>query len=322
MSFFSLAPFFIAAFFAAATLPLSIRLAVPLGAMDIPDGRRKAHARPTPRLGGLALFFALLFALLPSLLASPSPLLGALLAGGALVAALGISDDIFSLSPALKLFAEVFAALLPVFFGLVPKGLSFGTASLSLPTWLGIPLTVLWILTLTNAFNMIDGLNGLCASQIILSSLFLALVFKAPLALAPAGAAFGFLPYNRGRARTFLGDGGALLFGYALALFSFGLQGDSFALATPLLFFLPLLDLLWVFLLRLYKRKNPFSADASHLHHRLRRCGFSAGGAVLLLACLSLFGFAAFLLFFSAEAPLFSLVVLLFSALFLALLFW
>lgn len=311
MSFFFFAPFFSAALFAVSLVPLSVRLAHPLGAVDLPDGRRKRHVRPTPRLAGLALFFAVLLALIPFSSAEGDTLLKAVLAGGALIAALGVTDDIFSLSPALKLLAEVFAALLPIFFGLAPKALSFGSLSLTLPAQLGIPLTVLWVLTLTNAFNMIDGLNGLAATQILISAASLALLFGEGAPLALAGAAFGFLPYNRRPARSFLGDGGALFFGYALAVFSLGLGKGSFSLFLPLLFFVPLTDLFLVTVFRIAKGKNPMTADESHLHHRLRRCGFSSAVTVLFLFCVSIGALSAFLFFSSSLSPIFSLSFLL-----------
>ncbi len=313
MSFFFFSPFFIAALFAAALVPLSIRLAVPLGAIDLPDGHRKRHLRPTPRLAGLALFFAVLLALLPYSSSPSTAVLKAVLAGGALITALGVSDDIFSLSPILKLLSQIFAALLPVFFGLYPRTLSIGALSFTLSPALSIPLTVFWILTLTNALNMIDGLNGLAASQILFSAFSLSLLFQESAILALAGAAFGFLPYNRRCARSFLGDGGSLFFGYALSVFALGLGNGDFSLFAPLLFFVPLCDLFFVSLSRIAKGKNPLLADDSHLHHQLRKRGFSSSAAVLFLLCVSLGALSAFLLLSSSlpmPLSLFSLLLL------------
>ncbi|MBO5755715.1 MAG: undecaprenyl/decaprenyl-phosphate alpha-N-acetylglucosaminyl 1-phosphate transferase [Clostridia bacterium] len=290
--------------------PLSMALAVKVRAIDLPDGRRKLHASPTPRLGGVAVFLAVatvaLF-LLPS-----SPLKSAWLTGGALLCALGVSDDVFALSPRLKLFAMSAILLLPVCFGLAPKGLALGPLFFSLPPFFGGLLAFFWTLTLVNAFNLMDGLDGLASVQGMIASLFLALSGASAAALL-CGALTGFLPYNRsgislwrhhGRlpTRSFLGDTGALFVGYTLSLLSLD-RAELFSLFFPLLFLLPLYEVTSSVCRRLRKGKSPFSADCDHLHHRLRREGYSAASAVLLLSLYTLL-FGALFFFAETVAPL------------------
>jgi len=282
--------------------PLSIRTARLAGAIDIPDGGRHRHASPTPRLGGLALFFAVAITVLPL---PKDSVTGAWIAGGGLLAALGVSDDLFVLSPRAKLPVLASVATLPVAFGLSPVTLSLGSRTWSLPPWAGILFTVAWVLLLTNAFNLIDGMDALAPSLGLLGALSLFLLSREGTVLILAGALLGFLPYNRPAlspffaritpTRSFLGDTGALFFGYSLAILSLG--RGNFSLCAPLFFAFPVLDLCRVFLHRLRRGKNPFHADRSHFHHLLSDRGLLRG-EILLFAYLftAFFTVLAFLL--------------------------
>ena len=272
--------------------PLSIRYATLLGAIDLPDGGRHRHALPTPRLGGLALYFAAVFT---ALFRPLDAVTGAWLAGGGCLAALGVSDDLYSLSPRLKWIAMTAVATLPVAFGLAPDALSLGQGTIALARPLSSLFVLLWVLLLTNAFNLVDGSDGLAATLAALAACFLFLRGAPPSALAVAGAAFGFLPYNRESlplfrrpfaTRTFLGDTGALFLGYSLAVLSLGV--GTFSLVTPLFFALPVFDLLRVFVSRLAHGKSPFSADRSHLHHILADRGLSRGAILLCYTLVTL----------------------------------
>jgi len=281
--------------------PLSMRLAKAIGAIDVPDGERKRHAAPMPRLGGLAVFAAIFlvgFFLLP-----PTALRRVWLSGGALLCVLGVSDDVFSLSAPVKLLAECTIATLPVAFGLVPRVFTLGDWQFVLPLWLANFLTVFWVILLTNAFNLIDGLDGLCVTQTMLASMAVALLFSADAWLL-FGAALGFLPYNRPalalpntpiRTRAFLGDTGALFLGYSLAVLSIGNAGRA-SFLLPLLFFVPVFDCIFSFLRRIVKGKNPFLADGGHLHHVLYRYTHSSVGTVTLLALLSVAAIAVYVM--------------------------
>ncbi len=276
----------------AATLftPVAIRCARLLGAVDIPDGKRHLHAHPTPRLGGLALFFS---SVLLSLAFVPLDVtVAAWLSGGALLVALGVSDDLYTLSPLVKLSAMLAVCALPAAFGLAPHVLAFGEYSLTLPHPLANLFSLFWVLLLINAFNLIDGSDGLCPSLSLVGALALFFSCAHPVSLLLFGVTLGFLPYNlplrtpfweagKTRTRSFLGDTGALFLSYSLAVLS--LEKSVFSLATPLFFALPIFDLARVFWHRLLRGKNPFRADRSHLHHRLAAHGYTTG--TLLLLC-------------------------------------
>lgn len=296
----------VAAVLSALLTPLSAVIAWKMGAVDMP-GWRKSHLFPTPRLGGLAVYVASSVSLL--LFFPTSDAVAVTVTGGGIITALGVSDDVFDLPPFFKLAVEGAAALLPILFGLAPRFLALSAGrTLILPTAVSVSFCFLWTLLLTNAVNLIDGLDGLAASQVALSAFGIAAVGTAPAALSLVGAAWGFLPYNKSRARVFMGDSGALFLGYALAVFSLGEDGAVSPL-LPFFFALPLFDLGTAFFRRLFAGKDPFSADNGHLHHRLARAGYGKRGAVLFLFFLSAFtvlGATAFLLL---DAPLLSSAV-------------
>ena len=267
--------------------PLSVFCARRVGAIDLPDGERRCHARPTARLGGLALFFAVFAAALIFL--PETPLRAACLSGGALLSVLGISDDIFSLSPKIKLIAEASVAFIPAAFSLYPRAFWLFGESVSVPSWAGVLFSVSFTVILSNAFNLVDGADMLCTLEGAVASL--ALLPYVPEALTLLGALLGFLPYNREAlslisfrkmpTRSFLGDTGALFVGYALSVFTLSMR--DFPLFALFFFALPIYELTSSFFRRARKGKSPFLADRSHLHHRLRDKGYDTGFAVLLL---------------------------------------
>ena len=285
------------ALFCVLLTPLSMRLAYSIGAIDLPDGGRKRHSRPTPRLGGLALYLSVL---LPALAFLPAtPLRGAWLSGGALLCALGVSDDVFTLSPRLKLLAELAIATLPVAFGLSPEGFSAFGGVFSLPAWVMGLYTALWVTALSNAFNLIDGLDTLAVSQAMLS---LCAFLAFPEAWLLFGALIGFLPYNKlsltltkhpTPTRSFLGDTGALFIGYSLSLAALA-RSTYFSLFLPLAFLFPLGECLSSFIRRALNGKNPLSADRGHLHHILLRRTRSTLKTVLALGSISVTGLLLF----------------------------
>ena len=273
--------------------PLSMRTAVKMGAVDLPDGGRRRHAHPTPRLGGLALFAAVFLS--TAFFLPETRLYAAWLSGGALLCALGVTDDLFSLSPFVKLAAQGAIATLPIAFGFAPTALSLGAWGWALPFPLGNLFAFFFTLTLLNAFNLIDGADALAVLLSAVAALTLWLHTGEGGALLLFGCALGFLPYNRPasalarvphpRTRSFLGDTGSTFLGYSLALFSLG-ASPRFSLFLPLCFAVPLYDLVFVFCKRLWHKKNPFAADRSHIHHRLADRGLSTGESLLLLGLL------------------------------------
>ena len=283
-----------------ALTPSVRRLALRLGAIDRPGGRR-VHERPTPRMGGLAIVFGFS---LSALLFCPRDTLAALLPGALLIAAMGAVDDCFGLRPGVKLLLQLLAAALAVRGGLVIRVF----LGLPLPGSLAVGLTVFWIVACTNAVNLIDGLDGLaCGVSALgaLTMLLVSLLVSAPPAglilAALTGACLGFLPYNRCPAQIFMGDLGSQFLGYVLALASVlgALKLHAlFSFFVPLLALsVPLADTAFAFFRRILRRKNPFRADKSHIHHRLLALGLTQKQTVALLyAVSSLLGLVAVLL--------------------------
>jgi UDP-GlcNAc:undecaprenyl-phosphate GlcNAc-1-phosphate transferase len=255
-------------------------------------GKRKVHAYPIPRVGGIAIAVAYGVTLLtaPVAEAAAAPSAWKLLPAAALVFLTGLLDDFFSLKPVFKIVGLVVAASL-VFF----SGLHIGDlAGQSVPVWLDYPLTVFWLLLTSNALNLIDGLDGLCAGMGLAATLtlFAAAFLRHNLPLAHAtfplaGALLGFLWYNISPATVFLGDSGALLIGFLLGCYGMiWTQKASTVLSmlVPLLALsIPLLDVSLSVLRRFLRSQPIFTADRRHIHHRLLDRGFSARQAVWVL---------------------------------------
>ncbi|MEW6183222.1 MAG: MraY family glycosyltransferase [Bacillota bacterium] len=278
------------------TAPLAMRLASRIGAMDEPDAR-KVHNRPMPRLGGMSVYLGLLCGFLVAALLDglPRGYLG-LLAGGTFIFGVGMLDDIMGLSPRMKLLGQIVAALIIISFGV---NISFVTHPfkegllLHLGFW-GIPVTVLWIVAVTNAVNLIDGLDGLAAGVSCIGAVTLgtvAVLAGDPLGVLPAmvlaATLFAFLPYNFHPARIFLGDCGAMLIGFTLAcgaVVGVAKTATAVTLVTPAIILgIPLFDTLFAILRRYKNGRRIFRADRGHLHHRLLAIGLSHRGAVLVV---------------------------------------
>lgn len=248
-------------------------------------GFRKVHAYPIPRVGGIAIAVAYLTALL-SISGSQEPFGGSpawkLIPGAAIVFFTGVLDDFFSLKPLVKLGGLVTAASV-VFL----TGLHIGAvAGRVLPVWLDYPLTVFWLLLTSNALNLVDGLDGLCAGMGLLSTiaLFVAAILNHNTALAYAtfplaGALLGFLAHNLNPATVFLGDSGALLVGFLLGCYGMiWAQKTSTLLSmlVPLLaLWIPILEVSLSISRRFILKKPIFAADREHIHHRLLDRGLS-----------------------------------------------
>ena len=266
--------FLIAATCAFALSPLCCRLAVKIGAVDIPADGRRMHTRATPRVGGLAVFFAISVA--SALFFSREASLVPLLSGGLVIISAGLLDDVYRMSPWQKLLFQIAAAAVAVAFG--GWGLPIGTS-------------VLWLVFLSNAFNLIDGLDGLCARVAVFSSLGMLALGGSPVLWILAGGLIGFLPFNMRPAKLFLGDTGSLFVGFSLGVLSLDLisrGGTANILPVLFIFALPAADTLFAVARRLVKGKSPFAPDREHFHHKLVDRGFSHGEASLLLSLLSL----------------------------------
>lgn len=328
--------------------PLVRRLAVKLGAVDIPHDR-KVHDAPTPSLGGLAIMFSVILSILlgrvlmvffpglgpEEMLAAYSSLqlLGILLSSS-LMALVGVIDDIFHLSPWKKLAGQLLASLVLISFGVEINTLTFirGTViDLSASPVLSIFLTVLWLLTFTNVINLIDGLDGLAAGVCLITSLaFFAYglnvgrdvnILQAMLvSAAVAGSCLGFLRYNFNPASIFMGDTGAMFLGFVLG--AVGIQGilkrtAIATLFTPVIILaIPVLDT-GLAILRRAKAGKPFHhADKEHIHHRLLNIGHSHRQAVLIIYLWTslLTGVALSLEFVSSKKPVYVLLAVILAS--------
>ena len=287
-----------------ALTPLAIRLAPRVGAVDVPRDGRRMHASPVPRLGGLAIFFAVL---IPSaMLGMAQGTLSRWLTGATLLVLLGILDDVFRLPALVKLIVQILASVIAVSGGGVEQ-LTLWRMSVSLGAWRA-PLSVVWLLACINAHNMIDGLDGLSASVSAVEALSLSVIFfvqgNTPLSgasLLVCGACLGYLPYNRHPARVFMGDTGSQFLGFALGLLSMsidqGTAGSLGALVPLLVLAIPLSDLGFAVVRRLLRGQSPFAADRGHWHHRLIDAGLSQRQVCFWMVLLSaLLGSAAVLI--------------------------
>jgi UDP-GlcNAc:undecaprenyl-phosphate GlcNAc-1-phosphate transferase len=274
-----------------------------LGAVDHPDARR-VHRRPIPRLGGLAIFLGIL---VPSLafLDLSGESRGVLL-GATVATVVGAVDDFRGLSPPPKLAGQFVAAAIPCAFGVWIDHFTFPFVGVvDLPRWVGVPLSMLFIVAVMNMVNFLDGLDGLAAGVCGIAGVTYAILAlslgkadPAILSAIVAGACLGFLRHNFFPARIFMGDSGALCLGFVLA--SVSIQGllktaSTVVLLLPLLVLaVPILDTSFVVARRLKHNRPIYAADQSHLHHRFLNIGFSQRRAAVTmwLWCASLAGAA------------------------------
>ncbi|MEK4424115.1 glycosyltransferase family 4 protein [Solibacillus sp. FSL K6-1523] len=297
----------IVAFLASILLtPLVKRLAIRIGAVDAPN-YRKVHARIMPRLGGLAIYGAFMIGiiLLKVVTDFQSPYLYAILIAASIIVLTGVIDDMRELSAKAKLLGQIVAACIVVFAGGIhielvnlPFGgvLSFG--------WLGIPLTIIWIVGITNAINLIDGLDGLAAgvstiALITMAATAMLLGDGIVIAMASilAAATIGFLFFNFHPAKIFMGDTGALFLGFMISVIALlGFKNVTvIAFVIPVIMLgVPISDTFFAIVRRFRMKQKWSDPDKSHLHHRLLDLGFSHRQTVLLIyAMASMFGLVA-----------------------------
>lgn len=288
--------------------PVVQRLALQLNAVDRPDPR-KIHSEPTPRLGGLAVLFgfcvpwALLYAVdnrVAAVFTQHETMIFTLMLGGIGIFAVGMFDDIHGMRAMSKLLAQLVVAS-----GLYLAG--FKITQLSNPFggvlelgWFSFPLTLLWIVAITNAMNLLDGMDGLVAGVTACMTLSLAFinilsgdVVVALLTFCLAGAVLGFLPHNFSPARIFLGDSGSLFLGLLMACIStlslFKAATAAVLVVPFVLFALPLYDTASVVIGRLRRGQHIFAADKTHIHHRLLEMGLNQKQTAAVLYSVSVF---------------------------------
>ncbi len=296
--------FVIALLIVLAIMPFVIKFAIKTGAMDAPD-KRKVHRKPIPRVGGIGIYIGFLAAVLIIGLSTgiaqghETELLG-LIIGGTFIVIVGLIDDYKNLPAKVKLLGQIAAACILAFFDIRIDYITDPFGSWIFLDYLSLPVTVFWIVGLTNTVNLIDGLDGLAAGVSTIASITLLLVayrsgdaFIVFLTAALVGAALGFLKYNFNPARIFMGDTGSMFLGFMFAGISIigaVKSAATIALIVPILALgLPILDTTFA-IIRRYRGGVPiFKPDKGHLHHRLLDLGFTQRQAVLLMYVFSSF---------------------------------
>ena len=312
----SLFAFILALAVAFAATPAVKMLAIRIKAVDVPRDSRRMHKTPIPRLGGLAIFLGFLVSIL--IFGRTGPQMAAILVGAILLVALGMVDDVVALKPGIKFLGQIVAALIPTLAGVVITRFTnpFSAGGYFNLGIFSIPVTILWIVGITNAVNFIDGLDGMACgvSAIATVTMFVIAVLYseyqiALMMAALAGACLGFLPYNMNPAKIFMGDTGSMFLGYILAVTS--IQGlfkfyAVISFAVPfILLGLPIFDTAFAIIRRLAHGQSPLQADRGHVHHRLIDLGFDQKQSVAILYAFSaVLGLTAVLLATTNEAKL------------------
>ena len=296
----------IAAFAVAAVLsyfftPPVKNFAHKVGAIDVPKDARRMHKKPIPRLGGLAIYGGFLCSIL--IFGQLDETMLCVLLGAAIIVALGIFDDVLALGAKLKFVVQIVAAAIPVCIGDLQIGLFTNLNPLSDTPFvhlgiLAVPATIIWIVGITNAVNLIDGLDGLAvgvSSIAAITMLAVALLTgNMPIAItmaALAGACIVFMPYNLNPAKIFMGDTGSTFLGYMLATVSIMGLFKFYAVisfAVPFLILgLPIFDTANAIIRRVAAGRSPMSPDRGHVHHKLIDMGFNQKQAVAILYAIS-----------------------------------
>ncbi|HSH35648.1 MraY family glycosyltransferase [Schnuerera sp.] len=299
-------PFIISAAISLFMTPVAKKLAVKFGAVDIPKDERRVHSKPMPLMGGLAIYFGIFIS---SLIFLPiDKTLISIIIGGSIILISGVIDDIKGLSPKAKLTFQIIASIVLILGDVKIDAITnpFGKpGTLLLLNGFSIPLTIFWVVGITNTLNLIDGLDGLAAGVAMIASLsflFVANKFSyIPIMIMSAivaGSCIGFLPYNFNPAKIFMGDTGALFLGFMLAALS--IEGVMKSVATiavvvPIIILgVPIFDTTFAIFRRLLNGKSIAEADKGHLHHRLLNMGYSQKKTVLILYSISaVFGLCA-----------------------------
>lgn len=297
--------------------PVVKSFAYKVGAIDVPKDARRMHHKPIPRLGGLAIFAGFMVSILLFVDIRLNPQMQSILLGAVIIVVLGVVDDIMALPAKLKFVVQIAAALIPALNGVSIQALSnpniFSGNAYWVLDWLSIPITVLWIVGITNAVNLIDGLDGLAngvsaisAATVLVIALICSETQVAIVMAALVGACVGFLPYNLNPAKMFMGDTGATFLGFILATMS--IQGlfkfyAVISFAVPFLILgLPIFDTAFAMIRRVAHGQSPMHADRGHIHHRLIDMGLNQKQAVATLYVISaILGLSAVVLTTSGE---------------------
>jgi len=274
------------------------------GWVAVPSNERHLHSTPLPRLGGVAIFISFSLSIAAAaIMASRLPHLQSafslknlltILVPASIVFLLGVYDDLYNVGPYVKFAVQSLAATMLFMGGLRILNIPVLFGEHQLPWFVGLPFTILWVLAITNAFNLIDGLDGLAAGSALFSTLVAFVValltgysLVTLMTIALAGAILGFLRYNFNPATIFLGDSGSLFIGFllsALALAGAQKAPTIVAVAIPVVSFgLPILETSLSILRRLISGRPVFTADREHIHHKLLQHGLTHRQVVIVL---------------------------------------
>ncbi|MFP4661384.1 MAG: glycosyltransferase family 4 protein [Halanaerobiales bacterium] len=304
--------------------PLAKKIALRINAVDMPSNRR-INKEAIPTMGGIAIFIAFLIPVL--LLSVLDTIMLGILIGGTIILYFGILDDLYEIPPWLKLLGQIIAASVLIISGVKIEFITNPFGGMIYLGYWGIPLTLLWIVGVTNTVNLVDGLDGLAAGITAIAALTLFFVglqegqtIAAIMALSLAGSSLGFLKYNFNPAEIFMGDTGAMFCGFILAAISVSGALKSAAAVTlivPVLALgVPIFDTIFAIIRRISNGKPIGEADHGHIHHRLLALGFNQRQAVLSVYGISIgLGFMALIVngstFHDAITVLFIVIILL-----------
>jgi UDP-GlcNAc:undecaprenyl-phosphate/decaprenyl-phosphate GlcNAc-1-phosphate transferase len=280
--------------------PFVRKFAVRFNVIDVPKDHRRVHNKPTPLLGGLAIYFSFVITLILCKGALTNSEIG-LIIGATIIVIGGVIDDKYNIRPWKKLLFQISAALVLIFFGVSINVITNPISNIYEFINIGylcIPLTIIWIVGITNAVNLIDGLDGLAAGISLIASITLFIISilnsrneAATLIIIFSGAILGFLPYNFNPATIFMGDTGSQLLGFMLAGIS--IRGAiksavAFSIAVPILALgIPIYDTLFAMIRRKINGKPIMAPDRGHLHHRLLDMGLTQKQVVAIMYIIS-----------------------------------
>lgn len=301
-----LKPIVLAFLVSLAMTPIVIKLAKKFGFLDIPKDARRMHNKPIPLSGGVAMYFALMIGMIVFLKLNRE--LVCVMLGATLILISGLIDDKTNMSPKMKLLFQLTAAGILIFGNVrvefFTNPFPIGESVIFLGA-LSIPITIFWIVGITNTVNLIDGMDGLAAGVSLICSISLMFIANkfgygnmAIIAALLVGACAGFLPYNFNPAKIFMGDTGALFLGFMLSYISIeGIMKSAAALTiiVPVLILgVPVFDTTFAMVRRKLSGKKIMQADKGHLHHRLLALGLTQKQTVLILYVISvIFGLLA-----------------------------
>lgn len=282
-------------------VPLVIDYSKKQGLIDEPN-ERKIHKTPISRLGGVAIWLSTMLTFLFLVFLSYYPsgsLLSGILLGSSLMFFLGLIDDIYTLDAKFKLFIQVAIVTLVYLLGVKIDTVINPFGGVIHLGYFSYPITLLWIVGISNAVNFIDGIDGLAGSVITVNSITLGLIAVAVMPTNPyvliafilAGSMLAFLTYNFNPAKIFMGDSGALFSGFLLATLSIAgvMKAATLAIMLPFVVLaVPIIDITYASLRRISKGKSPFVADAEHIHHKLLKAGFTQNMTVAILTSIAI----------------------------------